>query len=254
MSEIQSLARGLKILSMLSGSQEGSSVTEVAAELGIDKGSASRLLSTLVRYGFAEKDPVSRRFSLGPQLVVLSRSLLTRMPLREVAKPYLRDLMRATGECAHVGILSQGRVLYIDQVESPASLRVNAEVGSLAPLHCTALGKVLLAFGRQSLPEELEKFTEATLLTREALRKNLEVVRQQGYAVDDEEFDPGVRCIAAPIFDFRDKLVGSIGISGPVTRMTPATMNTLAGQVLEISRKLSERMKFVRSAGQTMDM
>ncbi len=219
-------------------------------ELGIDKGSASRLVNTLVKYGFAEKDQVTRRFTLGPQIVTLSRSLLTRMPLREVAKPYLRDLMRATGECAHIGILSQGKVLYIDQVESPASLRVNAEVGFLAPLHCTALGKVLLAFGRQPLPEELERFTDATLVTREALKKNLERVKQQGYAVDDEEFDIGVRCIAAPIFDFRDKIVGSIGISGPVTRMSPAAMQTLAEKVLETSRKLSDRMKFSQGEGQ----
>jgi IclR family transcriptional regulator, KDG regulon repressor len=244
MAEIQSLARGLKILTILSESLEGGSTNEIAEVLGIDKGSASRLVNTLVKYGFAEKDQVTRRFSLGPQIVSLSRSLLTRMPLREVAKPYLRDLMHATGECAHIGILSQGKVLYIDQVESPASLRVNAEVGFLAPLHCTALGKVLLAFGRQPIPEDLERFTDATLVTREALKKNLERVREQGYAVDDEEFDIGVRCIAAPIFDFRDKVVGSIGISGPVTRMTPIAMQTLAKQVLEVSGKLSDRMKF----------
>lgn len=244
MAEIQSLARGLRILSMLSESPDGRTITEVAAELGVDKGSASRLANTLVNYGFAERDPISRRFSLGPQIVSLSRSLLTRMPLREVAKPYLRDLMRLTGECAHIGILSQGKVLYIDQVESPASLRVNAEVGFLAPLHCTALGKVLLAFGHQPLPVNLERFTDSTLMTHEALKKNLEQVREQGFAVDDEEFDIGVRCIAAPIFDFRNKVVGSIGISGPVTRMTPAAMRTLVTQVLEISSKLSDKMKF----------
>ena len=112
MTEIQSLARGLRILLMLSDSLDWSTVTEVAENLGVDKGSASRLVNTLVKYGFAEKDPVSRRISLGPQIVSLSRSLLTRMPLREVAKPYLRELMRSTGECAHIGILSQGKVLY----------------------------------------------------------------------------------------------------------------------------------------------
>jgi len=105
MAEIQSLARGLKILALLADSPEGGSVTEVAEALGVDKGSASRLVATLVKYGFAEKDPLSRRFTLGPQVVTLSRSLLTRMPLRDVAKPYLRELMRSTGECAHIGIL-----------------------------------------------------------------------------------------------------------------------------------------------------
>ncbi len=247
MPEIQSLARGLKILSTLSESSGGGSIIEIANELGIDKGSASRLMSTLVNYGFAEKDAISRRFFLGPQVVVLSRSLLTRMPLREVAKPYLRELMKTTGECAHIGVLSQGKVLYIDQVESPASLRVNAEVGFMAPLHCTALGKVLLAFGQQPIPENLERFTESTLLIRESLRKHLEVVREKGYAVDDEEFDMGVRCIAAPIFDFREKVVGSIGISGPLTRMTSSRMESLAEQVLSISHQLSDKMKFTQA-------
>lgn len=253
MTEIQSLARGLKILAQLAESPGGGSITELAEELGVDKGSASRLMNTLVKYGFAEKDQVSRRFYLGPQVVVLSRSLLARMPLREVAKPYLRDLMKRTGECAHIGVLSQGKVLYIDQVESPASLRVNAEVGFLAPLHCTALGKVLLAFGRQSLPENLKHFTNATLVTREELRRNLEKVQELGYAVDDEEFDVGVRCIAAPIFDFRDKVIGSIGISGPVTRMTTSTMEALASDVLIISRQLSDKMKFTQNDNQSKD-
>ncbi len=244
MAEIQSLARGLRILEILGSSSKGVSVTELAEALELDKGSASRLVSTLAKYAYAEKDPISRRYSLGPQVVSLSRSLLARLPLREVAKPYLRELMEKTGECSHAGILSQGKVLYIDQVESPASLRVNAEVGSLAPLHCTALGKVLLAFGRISLPDKMERFTDRTLVTPESLRRNLEVVKERGYAVDDEEFDQGVRCVAAPIFDFRDKVVGSIGISGPITRMPSQKIPVYAELVLKISRSLSEKMRF----------
>ena len=244
MAEIQSLARGLRILEILGSSSKGVSVTELAEALELDKGSASRLVSTLAKYAYAEKDPISRRYSLGPQVVSLSRSLLARLPLREVAKPYLRELMEKTGECSHVGILSQGKVLYIDQVESPASLRVNAEVGSLAPLHCTALGKAMLAFGRVPLPEKMERFTERTLVTSESLRRNLEAVKERGYAVDDEEFDQGVRCVAAPIFDFRDKVVGSIGISGPITRMPSQKIPTYAELVLKISRSLSEKMRF----------
>jgi DNA-binding IclR family transcriptional regulator len=252
MAEIQSLARGLKILAKLGDVSTGLSVTEVAEEHAIDKGSASRLLNTLAKYGFAEKDQISRRFYLGPQVVVLSRSLLTRMPLREVAKPFLRELMKSSGECAHIGVLSRDKVLYIDQVESPASLRVNAEVGYMAPLHCTALGKVLLAFSHQPLPEKLERYTDSTLVSREELRKNLEKVIERGYAVDDEEFDVGVRCIAGPIFDFRHKVIGSIGISGPITRMTNAKMVELAELVQTSSRRLSEKMKFSQTENQLM--
>jgi DNA-binding IclR family transcriptional regulator len=246
MSEIQSLARGLKILDLLGQSHEGISITELAETLGVDKGSASRLVSTLVHYGYAEKDESTRRYQLGPQVVSLSRSVLMRLPLRAAAKPFLRKLMERTGECAHLAVPSQGKVLYIDQVESPATLRVNAEVGTMNPYHCTALGKALLAFADLDIPNDLEGFTPNTLTTPKRLQDNLAEVRRLGYAVDDEEFDLGVRCIAVPVIDFRGKTIGSIGISGPTTRISPEQMPELAGIVLEVGKALSERMTFTR--------
>jgi IclR family KDG regulon transcriptional repressor len=246
MAEIQSLARGLKILDILSRRHEGVSITELAKELGVDKGSASRLVATLATHGYAEKDQQTRRYHLGPRVVTLSRSVLTRMPLRETAKPFLIQLMERTGECAHLAVPAQGQVLYIDQVESPATLRVNAQVGTLNPLHCTALGKALLAFADLELPPRLESFTPHTITDHGQLRAALEQVRAQGYAVDDEEFDIGVRCIAVPVFDFRRKAVGSIGISGPASRVTPERLTELARHVLEIGLALSERMSFTQ--------
>jgi IclR family transcriptional regulator, KDG regulon repressor len=246
MSEIQSLARGLKILDLLGQCADGVGITELAEALGVDKGSASRLVSTLARYGYAEKDEVTRRFHLGPQVVSLSRSVLTRLPLREAAKPYLRQLMERTGECAHLAVAAQGKALYIDQVESPATLRVNAAVGTMNPLHCTALGKALLAFGDLGLPVSLESFTPRTITDPEALRRHLDEVCRLGYAIDDEEFDLGVRCIAVPVFDFRGKAVGSIGVSGPATSITHERLPELARIVLEIGKSLSERMNFTR--------
>jgi len=246
MAEIQSLARGLKILDILGQAQEGVSITELAETLGVDKGSASRLVATLVNYGYAEKDEQDRRFHLGPHVVPLSRTVLARLSLREVAKPFLRQLMERTGECVHLAVPAQGKVLYIDQVESPATLRVNAQVGTMNPLHCTALGKALLAFGDLELPNTLEFFTPHTIIDPNQLRKSLEQVRTLGYAVDNEEFDLGVRCIAVPVFDFRGKAAGSIGISGPATRVTPERLPDLAASVVEIGKALSERMSFTR--------
>lgn len=246
MAEIQSLARGLKILDLLGQASDGISITELAGALKVDKGSASRLVSTLARYGYAEKDEVTRRYHLGPQVVGLSRSVLARLPLREAAKPYLRQLMERTGECAHLAVPAQGKALYIDQVAAPATLRVNAEVGTMNPLHCTALGKALLAFGDVEIPRTLERFTPKTIKSKRALQEHLEGIRQIGYAVDDEEFDPGVRCIAVPVFDFRGKVVGAIGISGPSTRITPDRLPQLAARVVESGKALSERMTFIR--------
>ena len=246
MNEIQSLARGLKILDILAQSREGVSITELASTLRVDKGSASRLVSTLAHYAYAEKDDTTRRFHLGPQVVRLSLSVLSRFSLREAARPFLQQLMERTGECAHLAVPAMGKVLYIEQVESPATLRVNAQVGSLNPLHCTALGKALLAFGDLELPASLESFTPNTLKTHDALRKNLEQVRRQGYALDDEEFDLGVCCIAVPVFDHSGRVVGSIGISGPATRITARQLPNLAACVVEAGKALSERISFTR--------
>lgn len=244
MSEIQSLARGLTILQIMADANDGIGVTELADHLGVNKGTASRMIQTLKSYGFVEQAPDGRRYQLGPVLVQLSRSVINRMPLRETAKPYLHELVNTTGECAHLAIYAQGKALYIDQVESEATLRVNAEIGQMAPLHCTALGKVLLAFGGYPLPEDLEICTAATIITREKLEAELDKVREQGYAIDDEEYDQGVRCIAVPVYDIRSKLAGAIGVSGPAARISLERIDKMAEQVIHVGQELSDRLKF----------
>ena len=244
MSEIQSLARGLKVLLLMAEADQGLGVTELADQLEVNKATASRMIQTLQNYGFVEQAPDGRRYQLGPVLVRLSRALINRMPLREMAKPYLHKLVETTGECAHLAIYAQGQVLYIDQVESEATLRVNADVGHMAPLHCTALGKVLLAFGDYPLPEDLDMRTAATIITQEKLKAELEKICSQGYGIDDEEYDQGVRCIAVPVFDFRNKIVGSIGISGPAARVSVERIEKMAALVIRIGQDLTDRLKF----------
>jgi DNA-binding IclR family transcriptional regulator len=246
MNEIQSLARGLIILQLLADSSGGITITDLAENLGVDKGTASRLVSTLGGFGYVERDEETRRYFLGSQVIALSRKALSRMPLRETAKPFLSELMQKTGECAHLAIHANGKALYIDQVESPATLRVNAQVGTMNPLHCTALGKVLLAYGAASLPATLESFTPKTIVDYGRLAANLEEIRQTGYAVDDEEFDMGVRCIAVPVFDFRGKAIGAIGISGPSLRVSQEKLAELKEIVMTAGKQLTERMVFVK--------
>ncbi len=249
MSEIQTLARGLQIINALADAQDGLSITELAERFDVDKGNMSRILQTLANYGFAEKASDTRRYSLGPQVVRLSRSLLTRMELREVAKPFLDELVKATGECAHLAILAQGQALYIDQAESPSALRVNTGVGTMAPLHCTALGKVLLAFANAPVAEHLVSYTIRTIVDAGTLQAHLERVRRQGYAIDDEEFEAGVRCIAVPVCDFRNRCVGAVGVSGPTSRMSLESMPRMAQAVQEIGKALSARLSFKANGG-----
>ena len=244
MTEVQTLARGLKILEKLAGSPDGMGITELANAFGIDKGIMSRTIQTLSSYGFTEKDVNTNKYILGPQVVSLSRAVLTRMPLREMAKPFLQELVDQTGECAHLAILARGEALYIDQVESQSALRVTTSVGTLAPLHCTALGKILLAYGNGALMDDYKSYTFRTLTDPIAIRNHIEQVKSQGYAIDDEEYNLSVRCIAVPIFDYRNRCVASIGVSSPASRLPLENIANVVLVVREIGEALSSRLSF----------
>ncbi|MCC7353348.1 MAG: IclR family transcriptional regulator [Anaerolineae bacterium] len=243
--DIQSLARGLDILTTLAESDRPMGVTEIAQALNVDKSTAFRLLSTLANRGFVAQEPDTRRYRPDLRIVELSRRVLDRIELRSIAKPPLKRLQRLTGESAHLAVLADGRAVYIDQEESNATLSVNAEIGRQAPAHCTAIGKSLIAYMSQEElshflgAEGLTRYTPRTITTLRELIPHLESVRERGYAVDDEEFDAGVRCLAAPIRDYRRKVIASIGISGPASRMTLDRMPELGVVVVKTAEEVS---------------
>ncbi len=245
MAEIQSLARGLKILNLLEQARSGMGTTEVAKEMAIDKSSASRLLHTLAKYSFVVQDGDTARYQLGPRLLTLGQRVLDRISLRDHARPFLYKLVDVTGECAHLAILAQRQALYIDQAESSAALRVESEVGTLSPLHCTALGKVMLAFGESALPEALLPFTQRTITDQAVLQAQLWQIRQRGYAIDDEEYNYGVRCVAAPVRDHRGDPLGAIGISGPAGRVTLERIDEFGVIVRQVAADLSAQLGYV---------
>lgn len=239
MSEIQSLARGLAILDLFAQADHSLSITEIAQALSIDKSSASRMVRTLVNHDYVQPDGQTRRYRLGKRLHQIGWQLVNRMPLREKAHPYLEQLVQQTGECAHTAVYSQGKALVIDDVEARTSLRVSGGTGRLIPLHCTAIGKSLLAFGDMTLPTELTHYMPATITNADALHTHLARIRSQGYALDDEEHEPGVRCLAAPVFDYLGAVISSIGISGPTVRITPERIPALAEHVIRAAYALS---------------
>jgi len=244
MSEVKTLARGLMVLEKLAEAPDGLSITELAKTFEVDKGGMSRVLQTLSKYGFAEKDELTRKYLLGAEVVRLSRTLLNRMELRITAKPYLQELVDQSGECAHLAILAKGEALYIDQAESSSALRVNTDVGILAPLHCTALGKIFLAFTDFPIPEILQSYTIRTITDPSTLRHHVDQIKNQGYAMDDEEYNPGVRCIAVPVFDYRNRCIAAIGISGPTSRLPLENIDNVIKTVQEIGQTLSARLSF----------
>ena len=158
--------------------------------LGIDKSNAAHLLKTLVASGYAVQDD-SRRYMASAKLAAPARSEHTLeeiIAVKEAWRGTLEALVAETGECAHLAVLVGARVWYIDKVDCPLPLKVDHPIGALSPLHCTALGKAFLAFGRARPPEDQPAFTPKTLTTRRALNDEIERTRARGYAVDDEEF------------------------------------------------------------------
>jgi len=239
MAEIQSLARGLKVLQILADSQDSVSVTEIAAALQVDKSSASRIIQTLVTYEWAKPESGSRGYRLGPRFSLLYHARIDYDQLQQVARPFLHYLVEETGECAHIAIHLNGMTYVLDDIESDTILRVTRGVGRTTYLHCTAIGKVLLAFADIPLPESLEKFTEHTRTTEKKLKVHLDDIRINGYAVDDEELTIGVRCLAVPVYNHVNQCIASIGVSGPAVRVNkdtiPDMVAVLKGTGIELS-------------------
>lgn len=245
MREIQSLARGVQIIDLLVNACRPFSITELAQELELDKSSVSRLVRTLENYGYVQKAQGSRCYTIGKRLFVIGLQLGNRHAIRETALPFLNELAEATGECAHIGVYSSGKALITDDVQPETSLlRVIGKSGRHIHLHNTAVGKGLVAHGDFPLPIELPALTARTITTAHALQAELKHVRECGYALDDEENEHGVRCIASPVFDMVGVTVASIGISGPTVRMTDDRIPQLAKVVKDIARRLSQELGY----------
>ncbi|HZQ61578.1 MAG TPA: IclR family transcriptional regulator [Casimicrobiaceae bacterium] len=236
---IKSLAKGLRALDLLLQRPDIGTV-EVATVLGVDKGAASRLMHTLVEAGYAVQG-AGRRYQAGPKL--RARSGQPVLPggasIRERARPLLQYLHDATLETSTLAVRADDQVLYLDKVATDLPLRVDRPVGTLSPLHCTALGKIFLAYGEAPLPRSLTSYTSRTPVDPEALRVSLAQIVQRGYAVDDEEFALGIRCVAAPLRDRLGQVVGAIGISGPTARISSAQVNDYGRLTKEVAAEFA---------------
>lgn len=246
---VQSVDRALIILSILQQSEEPLGVTEIGAQIGIHKSSVYRTLTTLARRGYVQQDPRTERYALGLKLVELGTTVLERLELRELARPHLKQLMEASREVAHLVVLQDGKAVYIEKVEYPGPVKMASRIGAGNPLHCTAVGKAILAF----LPEEgvtaiisrgLKQRTPSTITDPAKLRAELEHVRKCGYACDLEENEPGIRCVAAPVFDHTGQVMAACSVSGLAMTMTESKINDCSKLVLQASQKISTALGY----------
>ena len=249
---VQTIERASSILDILGKSPHGIAVGELSSRIKLPKGTTHRLLSSLSYFGYVRQDARTRDYFLGFKLVELGQLLLDQLDLRKEAEPFLRELAEKTKETVHMVFLDRNEIVYIDKVETDqhtSGLKMASRVGLRNPVHSCAVGKVLLADLSEEVVEhfikevELAKRTENTITDPIQLKEHLKLVRKQGYAVDDEENEKGIRCVAAPIFNEMGKVVSAISISGPAFRITKKVVqDVLKKEVMETALNISQRL------------
>lgn len=237
---VRTLERGLWVLEALAELGEGG-LGPLSRRTGLAKSTLYRLLQALAQRGFVEEERGVYR--VGPRAFAVGQAYPKRSLLR-AARPEMEALAGELGESVNLAVRAGLEALYLDQVEGTRLVRLFTAPGSRAPLHATGVGKVLLAFG--GVPEglRLEPYTPKTLTRLEALLAELERVRTRGYALDDEEREAGVRCVAAPVFGPSGEVVAALSLSAPAGRLPLERAHALAPRVVEAARRASLRLGF----------
>lgn len=247
---VQSVERALSIIEILAENREPMSLGDVAVKSGLKPSTAHRLLGTLIYRGFVEQNQ-DGRYGLTMKLFHIGNSVASAIDLRQVARPFMRELQEKTNETVNLAVLEQGEVVYVDQLESNniVVVRMFARAGSRGPAYCTGSGKVLLAglddeeLDRYLKNTQFQRFTSDTITDPNMMYKELQRVRRDGYAMDLGERDEGVRCVAAPIKDHRGKVIAALSVSGPSMRMTPSYIsNELCLLVKDVAARLSRQL------------
>jgi DNA-binding IclR family transcriptional regulator len=247
---IKVLNKTFSILEILLQQGSAMNMTEISEKLGLYPSTTHRILDTLKYWGYVEQEPDNQEYQLGLKVLELGMAKLHQMDLAREAAPYLKELVNQFNETVHLGILEEEEVLYLLKEESSQTIRMHSWVGKRAPLHCTALGKVLLA--HLSVEERkkilggkvLSRHTENTITDKSKLEKELSKVREQGFALDREENEKDVWCIATPIKNHQGKVIAAVSISGPAFRIDEKVQNNLKEVLIETSRKISKRLGY----------
>jgi DNA-binding IclR family transcriptional regulator len=247
---IQILDRMFEMLDLLNREQSGLGLMEMSRRLGLHKSTAHRLMMVLESRGFIERESRYGKYRLGPRLMELGLTVLSRTNVDETARPQLRQLAQLTGETAHLGILMDGDVLSIVNIEGNQTVRTPSTVGSRTPAHCTSLGKAILSFSSEEFVEsfikkhKFESYTPNTITSVSGFREELCQIRKQGYAVDNEEREIGLRCIGAPVRDYSGEVYGAIGVAAPAFRVTPESLPRLAQLIKSAAARISESLGY----------
>lgn len=244
----QSLLRGLILLERLAASRHGASLTELAQQVGLAPSTTHRLLNTLEQQEFVRHDAALGLWHIGVKLFSIGNAFLAQRDVVDQARPFMHKLMESTGETANLGILEGYDAVFVAQVESHEMMRMIVKLGSRAPLHASGVGKALLAtmtedevtsfLHKRGLP----RFTNNTLATTAELRTALAEIRNQGYAVDNEEHAIGLCCVASTIYDENSEPLAAVSISGPKARISNDLIQPLGVQVRQTASDITNML------------
>jgi DNA-binding IclR family transcriptional regulator len=243
---VASLAKGLRILELLAA-QGDMSASRVASHLNTSRAASHRFLTTLRDLGYVEKTEEGR-FRLSFKVLELGMQKLDSFEARHTVHPYMQELALAFGETVNFGHWDGQSIVHLDKINSKEVFRLDVGMGAAAPAYCTGLGKAILAFlDHGELDAYLDTvalaaITPKTITTPQKLKADIARIRKRGYAVDDEELSLGLRCVAAPIFDYTGKPNYALSLSGPTQRMTKEKINAIQSQLVPICRKISRQI------------
>ena len=247
---VQVIDRAFDILEILCIEREGLGVTEIGNRLALHKSTVHRILSAMAERGYIEKASEKGVYKIGLKLVEISSVYLNNVELKTEARPYLSELTSKMNQPTHLATLNGNDVVYIDKVEVVNSIRLYSQIGLRVPVYCSALGKSLLSgLSDAEVEEKIAKvqmlpYTKATITDKTEFLRQVKQVRQRGWALDDEEHEAGVRCIAAPVFDYRGKAIAAVSVSGPSGVISPEKDEEVASIVKETALKISKRLGY----------
>jgi IclR family KDG regulon transcriptional repressor len=246
---IQSVSHALDVLEQFTGEPDELGVTELSKRLKLHKNNVFRLLATLEARGYIEQNKATENYRLGVRCLRLGQRFVMQTGLLRQARPVMHQVAKACHETSFITVMRDGCAIALDAVEAEQPVRMVSRIGDPLPLHCTAAGKMHLAFAddelRASLPDALQKFTEKTLVDQQALGQQLKKIVESGFAVDVGEHIEEVRSVAVPIRDYTRAVVGSLAVSGPAYRLSPERLEKeIVPLMLKAGRELSTRLGF----------
>jgi IclR family acetate operon transcriptional repressor len=247
---VRSLDKALAALELLADIEGDVDLGSLATSAGLPKSTLVRLLGTLRQHNLVHQDPKTRRYRLGWALIYLGKAAERQSNLAQIMAPFLEQLANETGETASLAMLHGHRAVYIAQILSKNIIRGVPPIGSDLQLHCTAVGKILLSdFPDEGLDQLIHQYglprmTENTIVNAAHLRRELAQIREKGSALDNEEAEPGGRCIAAPIRDGKGHVIAALSITGPTSRLTVEQVDEYAGIVRSVADQASRSLSF----------